>query len=328
MSPAPSGTARVHVPASTSNLGAGFDCIGFALDLELTAGVDVGDDAGGGAAGQPRVEVRREGTLTALDTPPDEDLLYVGFAAACRERGRPVPRSLVFTASSEIPVARGLGSSSAALVAGAALANAVLELGATRTDLANLCARLEGHPDNVAPAIFGGAVLGVPLPAGDGAPPGYTFAPMAVHDQLAFVFVVPDFHVTTSDARAVLPATLDYRTAVAAAAKGAALVEGLANGDPALLAYALDDVLHVPFRRGLVTGYAQVATAAVESGAFGATLSGSGSSLVAVTLHERAKAVGAAMERAWLRCDVSSRAFVQARPGVARLRGAEEKPGN
>ena len=300
--------ARVRVPASCSNLGGGFDCIGFAVDLELTAEVVVED------GGAPPVEVRREGTLTALDVAPDEDLLYAGFAAMCAEGGRAVPRRLAFTVTSDIPVARGLGSSSAALVAGAALADAVLGLGCTRDAIATLCARIEGHPDNAAPAVFGGAVLGVP--AGD----GYAFAPLDVHEEIAFAFAVPEFHITTSAARAALPERVTHRDAVSAAAKGAALVRGLASGDRALLAHALDDVLHVPYRRALVAGYAEVTTAAVRAGAFGATLSGSGSTLVAVAPVGRVEQVAAAMERAWRECGVSALTFVQRRPAAGGLR--------
>jgi homoserine kinase len=304
--------ARVRVPASTSNLGAGFDCVGFAVDLWLEAAVEVRDAAG--------VTMRRGGTLGVLATPPEEDLAYTGFAAACALRGRPVPAGLAFSLTSAIPVARGLGSSSAALVAGAALADAALALDCSPTAIANLCAGIEGHPDNVAPAVFGGAVLGVPRP-GAGDEGGYAFAPLAVAEAIAFAFAVPEFQIATSAARAILPATIAHRDGVAAAAKSAALVQGLATGDGGLLAYALDDVLHAPYRRPLVAGYDAVVRAAVDAGAFGATLSGSGSTLLAAAPHERAAAVAAAMERAWAACGVSAHAFVQRRPATACLRG-------
>jgi homoserine kinase len=304
--------ARVRVPASTSNLGAGFDCVGFAVDLWLEAAVEVH----GGA----EVTMRRGGTLTALTAPAAEDLAYTGFAAACALRGRPVPAGLAFSLTSAIPVARGLGSSSAALVAGAALADAALALGCTPATIANLCAGIEGHPDNVAPAVFGGAVLGVPR-AGAAGPADYAFAPLAVADAVAFAFAVPEFQVATSAARAILPATIAHRDGVAAAAKSAALVQGLATGDGALLAYALDDVLHAPYRRALVAGYDAVVRAAVGAGAYGATLSGSGSTLLAAAPHERAAAVADAMARAWAACGVSAHAFVQRRPATACLRG-------
>jgi homoserine kinase len=320
MSAAPTRTARVSVPATSSNLGGGFDCVGVAVDLELRAHVVAEDDG----SREPEVRVRREGTLAPLTTPPHEDLVYVGFAATCRARGRAVPRRLGFTLASDIPVARGLGSSSAAIVAGAALADVALGLGCTRDELANICARIEGHPDNVAPAVFGGAVLGVAAGQGAGGT-HYAFAPLAVHADVAFAFAVPDFPITTSAARAVLPPMVEHRHAVAAAAKSAALVQGLASCDRALLGYALDDVLHVPFRRALVTGYGEVTAAAVEAGAYGATLSGSGSTLVALSPQDCVEEVAAAMAGAWSRCGLETRAFVQRRPAEARLRRTDQR---
>src|SRR5438046_900450 len=165
-------TARVRVPASAANVGAGYDCIGFAVDRWLTASVTASADSGLGA---PEVTIRRDGTLTLLTLAAADDAVVAGFAAACHARGRvgpgfagachgrgrALPRRLDFHVDSEIPVSRGLGASTAALVAGASLANAALELGLDRRELAELCTELEGHPDNVAPSVVGGAVLGV-----------------------------------------------------------------------------------------------------------------------------------------------------------------------
>jgi homoserine kinase len=240
------------------------------------------------------VTIERRGTLEGLDAPPELDLIHVGFAAACRAAGAEPPRRLRLEASSDVPVGRGLGSSAAALVAGAALADHVLELGLDDERLATLCADLEGHPDNVAPCVFGGAVLA--LRPGTG---GFVAARLDVHASLAFVFAVPDFGVATKQARAVLPESVPHATAVAAAARAAALVEGLARADEAMLSIGLDDVLHVPHRRTLVPGFDEVCAAASGAGAYGATLSGSGSALVAVTPVERSAAVGQAMCAAW-----------------------------
>jgi len=111
--------------------------------------------------------------------------------------------------------------------------------------------------------------------------------------------VVPPFPSDTKAARAVLPRTLPHSDAVSAASRAAALVQGLSSGDGALLAAALDDVLHVPFRRARIPGYDAVVTAAQDAGAFGATLSGAGSAIVAIAPRERSAAVGTAMLAAW-----------------------------
>jgi homoserine kinase len=219
-----------------------------------------------------------------------------------------VPPGLVLAAESEIPVARGLGSSAAASVAGAVAATALLGLPLDAHAVAAVATELEGHPDNVAPATFGGATLVVAGSDGD------IVTPLVVHASLAFVFAVPDFTVETRHARAVLPATLPYAQAVRAAANSAALVQGLALGDPRLLAVALDDVLHVPFRRALVRGYDEVTGAARQAGAYGATLSGSGPTLVALAPRALGPVVGAAMVRAWRDCAVTATAFHIDRP--------------
>ena len=292
---APPRRARVRVPCSTSNLGAGFDCIGIALDrwLEAEAWLD------GSARAEPTL--RRGGALLALgDAPAADDLLVRGMTLACAAVGRALPRGLALAATSEIPVARGLGSSAAALVAGGLLADTLLGLGLGARRVGGLCATEEGHPDNVAPMVVGGAVLGVPR--GD----GWTFAPLDVHADVAIVVAIPTFPTSTREMRAALPTTLAHHEAVIAAGKGAALVRGLATADAALLAHALDDVLHVPFRRALVRGYDAVVDAAVGAGAWGATLSGAGSSLIALAPRTHVDAVGDAMAGAWRALGVSA----------------------
>lgn len=299
-------TAQVRVPASTANLGAGFDCIGFAVDRWLTASVVASEVS---SRGVPEVTMRREGTLASLNLPPAEDVVVAGFAAACATRGRALPRRLDFELHSEIPVGLGLGSSSAALVAGASLANAALELGLDRVQLAELCTEVEGHPDNVAPAVFGGAVLGVPT--GREGAHRWVFSPIDVHESLAFGFVVPSIVVETAAARALLPKEVPHRLAVLAAGRGAALAYGLITGNGALLRIALDDVLHVPYRRHLVPAYAEVVAAACAAGAFGATLSGSGSTLLAIASQDVAERVAEAMRHAFSERGLAAESFVQ-----------------
>lgn len=292
----------VRVPASTSNLGAGFDCVGVAIDLWLTVRATLAPDAP-----PATVRVHRAGTLASLRVDPERDLIWRGVVAACERAGKGVP-AVVINADSTIPVARGLGSSAAACVAGALAARALLALDLDDEAIVDVAAGIEGHPDNVAPSVYGGAIVGVRT-----APPPHAawhVAPIAVHPSLRLVFAVPDFEVETRAARAVLPAQLPFATAVDAAARSAALVAGLASGDAGLLAAALDDVLHVPHRRSLVRGYDDVVRAAIDAGAFGATLSGSGSSLVAIAPAARAPAVANAIVDAWRAFGVHADALV------------------
>src|SRR5213080_3674615 len=269
----------VRVPGSTSNVGAGFDCVGIAIDRRLSATARLEPSPGA------PVRIDRRGTLCAVTVPPDRDSLFAGFAAACRGAGCRVPAGLVIDAGSDIPVGRGLGSSGAATVAGALAARALLGLELDDEMLARLCAEVEHHPDNVAPAIYGGAVLAVPGPEGR-----LTVAPLEVHASLVFVFAVPDVEVATERARAALPPSVSHRTAATAAAKAGALIAGLARADAGLLA------------------------AARATGAFGATLSGSGSSILAVTPATAAPGVADAMAHAWRALGVTVETFVLSRP--------------
>jgi homoserine kinase len=314
VTPTPSRVTTVRVPASTSNLGAGFDCVGVAVDRWLTVSAHSSSahsssahSSGAGAA--PCIE--RHGTAQSLDaslgTDAECDLIYVGFRSACAAAARQVPDGLRFEVHSDIPIGRGLGSSAAAAVAGAALANIILALGLHAPALARVCAQIEGHADNVAPMVFGGATLAVMAPDGS-----LTVSPLEVHESLALVFAIPDFTVATKLARAALPDIVPHHTAVRAAAKSAALVRGLATADAALLAAALDDVLHVPYRRALIRGYDAVTAAAVQAGAFGATLSGAGSGLVAIAPRAVASRVESTMATAWRAYDVAADTFQSA----------------
>jgi homoserine kinase len=293
----------VRVPGTTSNLGSGFDFLGMAVDRWLRVSARCVDDRSA-----PAVALERRGTLRELTGAPDEDLTYRGFAAACRTAGRDVPGRLALTADSDIPVSRGLGSSAAAVVAGAAAADTLLGLGLGPDALLALGTEIEGHPDNVAPAVYGGARMVLHRPGG-----GLLAVPLEVHPALTFVFAVPDLRVETKRARAALPASVPHATAVQAAARGAALIQGLVTADPALLSVGLEDLLHVPYRRALVAGYDAVTASAREAGAYGATLSGSGPTVVAPAPRERASAVADAMVRAWRDVKVPAESFVVTR---------------
>lgn len=294
---------RVHVrvPASTSNLGGGFDCVGVAVDRWLSVAITL-DRA------RDDVSITREGTLSALNVTPDDDRIILGFRAACRHAGRAAPSGLRVRARSAIPIARGLGSSAAAAVAGAAAANVLLGFGLDDRTIAAIASEVEGHPDNVAPAVFGGATLALGARGANGEPV-LEVRPLAVSTELALVLAVPDFPVETTQARALLPSTVPHATATRAAALGAALVQGLATADEALLRAALDDVLHVPYRRKLVRGFDAVVNAACAAGAFGATLSGSGSAVAAIAPRPLALAVSEAMRSAWREIGVEADAF-------------------
>ncbi|CAN5869583.1 homoserine kinase [soil metagenome] len=277
----------VRVPCSTSNLGAGFDCLGLAFDRYL----DAGFEPGGGPSDSPP-DIRRGGTLAGLDIAPADDVFILAFRAELRRRGAP-PGGVLFI-TSEIPVGRGLGSSGAAVVAGIALAAAAcgdtLDL-----DMALAAAvRLEGHPDNAAPALFGGLTA---VTYTEHSTPRAMRLPLSRN--ISWVFAAPDATVSTARARAALPQQVPHSAAVRNTSRMAALLYGLANADRAAVAAGFNDELHVPYRLPLIPGSRDALDAATGAGAWAATISGSGSGLLAACPAGREPAVLDAMCRSF-----------------------------
>ncbi len=251
----------VRVPASTSNLGAGFDCLGLALDLWLEASVTAGE-----------APPEYHGTIAALD--PAHDVI----GRLLRERGMLTGRHL--TVRSAIPIGKGLGSSAAAIVAALALVQLLDGAPIDRDRLFDDAVEIEGHPDNAGPAVFGGLVLDAARPT-----------KLTVHPSLGVALAVPDAGVSTKRARAILPDEVARNVAVDQAGRAAALVLGLTTGDGELLRYGLVDRLAEPHRRPLIPGFDDAREAGVAAGAFGVAISGSGSALIALAERRDASRV-------------------------------------
>ena len=286
----------VRVPASTSNLGPGFDCLGLALELHNELVLELHSEPG-----EPVVEVSGEGSESL---PRGEANLMV--RAAKLVVGERTDRRLVFKAANRIPLARGLGSSAAATVAGLFAANRLL--GAPilpKEELFRYAWTLEGHPDNVAPAIYGG--LTVSVREGKDIRPW----PLRAHRDLAVVVCVPEFELATAAARKVLPRTVLREDAVDNVARTGLLVSALERGRWEALPAATLDRLHQPYRAGLVKGLAEVLRAAREAGECGSALSGAGPSVVAFCRRgPDAARIGEAMRKAFSRHGVKSRIMV------------------
>jgi homoserine kinase len=263
---------RVRVPGSTSNLGAGFDTIGLAVSRYLTAEYQAGDGP---------LAIDRRGTLASLQGMPEElDLFAQAMRSVCPSLGG----TLVL--DSEIPVGRGLGSSAAAVVGGLTLGAAV---GSSTVDVLRTARRWESHLDNVAPCLLGGLVAVVESEA----------FPLVLAPGIAFAYAAPGVPLSTARARAALPATVPHGEAARALGHLAALIRGLETADVALLTLGLSDRLHVPYRLPLIPGGAEVREAGLAAGAWGVTVSGAGSGLLAVTAPEKAASVAEAMAAAF-----------------------------
>ncbi len=250
----------VRVPASSANLGPGFDVLAAALSLHVELEVE---------------ETGRFAVETDLDVARDERNLCVRAFARLAP-----PETFTFRIGSQVPLSGGLGSSAAATVAGLAAADHLFELDA---DLLALASELEGHPDNAAAALHGGFVI-----CADGAATRFD-APAG----LEAVLVVPHEHVRTAQARAAMPAEVPLADAVFTAAHASLLVYGLARGEWDLVARGLADRLHQPRRAHLYPRSIDLVERAAQIGALGATISGAGPSVLVWTHYETTGGIAA-----------------------------------
>lgn len=276
---------RVRVPATSANLGPGFDCLGVALDLANEFDFCAAE----------RFGCTVSSTVSAADArqvATDEgNLAWRAFTLLFEHLGKTPPVAKL-TVTMHVPLGRGLGSSATAIVGGLAAANRWLGSPLTTPEWLLLASRLEGHPDNVVPAALGGCQLSIL---------GETLitCPLEWHPRIAPVLAVPDFALATSKARAALPKTVPHADAVFNAARAALLVRALATGDGYWLACALQDRLHQSYRGELIPGWEAVRAAALEAGAWGVVISGAGPSTLALVHPECGEGVRQAMASAW-----------------------------
>lgn len=268
-------TLYIQVPATLANLGSGFDALGVALDLYLEVS----------ASPAPTDQLHYTGQGHVPNTP--DNLIHQGYRAAWRALGE-APPTLAIQAHNPIPLARGMGSSSAALVAGAALADLLSGHRLGKEGIFAVTAALEGHPDNVAPAVYGGFVaaladppLALPLPSPKG---------------LVFVLGVPPYEVPTPLARATLPQTIPLADAVYNLARSALWPAALYSGRLEALREAAKDRLHQPHRAHLMPGLEAALEQVYAAGALAAFVGGAGPTLAALTEVHHTEAIRKAMQ--------------------------------
>lgn len=269
---------RLKVPATSANLGAGFDTMGIALNMYCYANFRA-TDHGLRISGCPE-EFRSEDNMAVQAFRAVENYIGVGH------------RGLEVEIDSDIPVARGLGSSAVMLVAGAFAANEIYGRPLSSAKLLEITTAIEGHPDNLAPAIYGGLCASV---ADLGKLP--VSAHYEVSDKLKFVALVPDFPVSTAEARKALPTEVSFKDAVFNLARLSLLPKAFESGDSRLIAAALDDKLHQPSRSKLISGYDLIRTRALDAGADGVVISGSGPTILCVVQADEAEGFVTRMSR-------------------------------
>ena len=281
-------TARV--PATSANLGPGFDCFGVALELRTDTTLAVGEPFSIAIQGEGANRIARD----------ERNLAFRAVRTFYERIGREPP-SFALTINSRIPLTGGLGSSSAGILGGLLAANVAAGRPMDADGILALAAELDGHPDNVAPALLGGLVVAVADP-----PRGPVTLSLPIPNELSAVVYVPTFTMPTKRARALLPPVVPRADAIFNAGRTALLVAALQTGQLDYLRIATQDRLHQPYRSKLFPALPTVIEAALAAGARGAALSGAGSAVLALATGRQTQ-IGQAMKDAALRRGVHGR---------------------
>jgi homoserine kinase len=283
-------TVKVRVPGTTANCGPGFDAIGIACtiynELELTLSHEK----------EVRIEVYGEGSA---NIPKDERNIAYQAVKAVMKRVNAEFEGIRMLMRNDIPLARGLGSSAAAIVAGLVAANIATGETLSKQDILEMATAIEGHPDNVAPAILGG--INVSVMSGEEVHSIKILPPA----RLYMVVAVPEFSLSTKAARQVLPKSVSLKDAIFNISRASLLIGAFSKGEFRLLRYALEDKVHQPYREKLIPGMQDVFKAAGQAGALGAAISGAGSCLIAFTEND-APSIGQAMVTAFQRNNIQA----------------------
>ncbi len=284
-------TTIVTVPATTANLGPGFDCLGAALTLynefKFTC-----CDAG--------VTIAVTGTEAARVESNESNLGYQAFLKLYEYLGQQPP-PVKIEIKLGVPLARGLGSSATAIVGGLLGANMLAGEPLSQLQVMELAIAMEGHPDNVVPALIGGCRL-----AATGLGAGWEIAEIPWHQNVIPVVAIPDFELSTQEARSVLPITVSRADTIFNVSHLGLLLRGLETGRGDWLQAALQDRLHQPYRQTLIPGYADVSAAAMAAGAYGMVISGAGPTLLALADLGHAADVAVAMQIAWKKVGIAA----------------------
>jgi homoserine kinase len=277
----------VDVPATTANIGPGFDCLGAALDLGNRFELRVIE--GGGE----RFDLIIQGSEGSHLRGGPDNLVYRSAQRVWREAGEE-PVALEARVQLAVPPARGLGSSATAIVAGLIGANALVGEPLSREKLLELAIDIEGHPDNVVPSLIGGLCM-----TARAASNRWRVVRCEWDPSVQAVVAIPAIRLSTSEARRAMPRSIPIPDAVLNLGALTLLLQGLRTGNGDLIADGLHDRIHEPYRWGLIQGGRAVREAALEAGAWGCVISGAGPTLLALASASVAEAVSQAMVKAW-----------------------------
>ena len=274
----------VSIPATSANLGPGFDCIGVALTLDSEfkfTRIESGD-----------FSITVKGLEAEKVKTDSSNLSYQAFIKLYKHiQQKPPPVKIEIKLG--VPLARGLGSSATAIVGGLVGANELAGKPLNQFQLMELAIAMEGHPDNVVPALIGGCRLAATSET------SWKICDVPWHKNVIPIVAIPDFEVSTEDARKVLPTQVSRADTIFNTSHLGLLLRGLATGRGDWLKIALQDKLHQPYRKQLIAGYDDVNSAAIDLGAYGMVISGAGPTLLALTDMEHSADVAAGIATAW-----------------------------
>ncbi|MFH1367913.1 MAG: homoserine kinase [Elusimicrobiota bacterium] len=290
---------KIKVPATTSNLGPGFDVIGAALkfynDIEVKVGKSSGKDV-------PEIKIVGEGAGT-LPT-GKTNIVWQSIKKVLDSKKKSIdPGTLRIKLVNRIPLASGMGSSAAARLGGILAGYKLAGIRPSREDVMAMGIRLEGHPDNLVPAFQGGMCVCAKTSE------GLKYLKLPV-PRLKAVICHPDFELATDKSRMIIPRTLPLESAVFNLSRLALFISAGLTGRYEYLKYGMEDRLHQPSRSGLVPGMHKVFASALRAGAYGVSLSGAGPSIIALGKASKAKHIAKNMIRKWKQFDIASKCFI------------------
>ncbi|MBD2122953.1 homoserine kinase [Trichocoleus sp. FACHB-262] len=284
-----SSTVTVTVPATTANIGPGFDCLGAALTVynqfqfaQLRTNTE------------QQVDITVEGLEADRVSRDESNLAYQAFVKLYEHLGQ-TPPPVEINIQLGVPLARGLGSSATAIVGGLVGANAFAGSPLSAAEVMQLAIAMEGHPDNVVPALIGGCRLAATTSEGK-----WEICEIPWHSDIVPVVAIPNFELSTAEARRVLPSDYSRADAIFNTAHLGLLVRALETGNGKWLRAALQDRIHQPYRQTLIPGYTAVQDTAIAAGAYGLVISGAGPTLLALTSSQEAANVEAAIANTWI----------------------------
>jgi homoserine kinase len=290
---------KIRVPATTANLGPGFDCLGLALKLYLNLEIEEIEEG-------LVIEYQGEGAEKFSVKKKEDTLIWKSINLVLKKIYKDIPKKgLKIKALNEIPVTRGLGSSASAIIGGIVGAVRLFNIDFTNQEIFKLALSLEGHMDNIVPALIGGLTLAYKTGQGE-----IRWTRIKTPLDLRIVLAIPEFTLNTKEMRKVLPQKVSLTEAIFNLSRSALLVNALQNSDWEALVEAMEDRLHQPYRTPFIPGIEDVFSQIKKTGLAGAALSGSGPSVVSLTKKGREEVISKIMKDAFLKAGLSCRILV------------------